>query len=150
GWSRSAEWSGSFDRSGRLSRFHCRRRWQRSRGQLPQGMLSRWSDGRCQEQASRAQQTLFAARVTKGTAWWHMRTVARLVQYPHYMSAAASRTAVGPARRPQRNRSRTGDMVRIACVGGGPAGLYFALLMKLSDPRHEITIFEKSRPGATR
>ena len=41
-------------------------------------------------------------------------------------------------------------MVRIACVGGGPAGLYFALLMKLSDPRHEITIFEKSRPGATR
>src|SRR5437868_4433348 len=43
-----------------------------------------------------------------------------------------------------------GDTVRIACVGGGPAGLYFALLMKLSEPRHEITIFEKSRPGATR
>jgi anthraniloyl-CoA monooxygenase len=40
--------------------------------------------------------------------------------------------------------------VRIACVGGGPAGLYFALLMKLSEPRDEITVFEKSRPGATR
>ena len=40
--------------------------------------------------------------------------------------------------------------MRIACVGGGPAGLYFALLMKLSEPRHEITIFEKSHPGATR
>jgi 2-polyprenyl-6-methoxyphenol hydroxylase-like FAD-dependent oxidoreductase len=40
--------------------------------------------------------------------------------------------------------------VRIACVGGGPAGLYFALLMKLSEPRHEITVFERSMPGATR
>src|SRR5690348_11893442 len=114
-------------------------------------MLSRWSDGRCREQASRAQQTLFAARVTKGTAWWHMRTVARLVQYPHYMCRPPHRGRPSvPPGDPRRNLSRTGDTVRIACVGGGPAGLYFALLMKLSDPRHEITIFEKSRPGATR
>jgi 2-polyprenyl-6-methoxyphenol hydroxylase-like FAD-dependent oxidoreductase len=40
--------------------------------------------------------------------------------------------------------------LRIACVGGGPAGLYFALLMKLRDPRHDITIFERSPRGATR
>jgi 2-polyprenyl-6-methoxyphenol hydroxylase-like FAD-dependent oxidoreductase len=40
--------------------------------------------------------------------------------------------------------------VRIACIGGGPAGLYFALLMKLSEPQDEITIFERSLPGATR
>ena len=33
--------------------------------------------------------------------------------------------------------------MRIVCVGGGPAGLYFALLMKLRDPGHEITIFER-------
>jgi len=42
--------------------------------------------------------------------------------------------------------SGKGDTVRIACVGGGPTGLYFALLMKLSDPGNDITIFERSGP----
>jgi 2-polyprenyl-6-methoxyphenol hydroxylase-like FAD-dependent oxidoreductase len=39
--------------------------------------------------------------------------------------------------------------VRIVCVGGGPAGLYFALLMKLQDPGHDITVFERSTAGST-
>jgi 2-polyprenyl-6-methoxyphenol hydroxylase-like FAD-dependent oxidoreductase len=43
-----------------------------------------------------------------------------------------------------------GDTLRIACVGGGPAGLYFALLLKLRGPRHDITIFERGARGATR
>jgi 2-polyprenyl-6-methoxyphenol hydroxylase-like FAD-dependent oxidoreductase len=34
--------------------------------------------------------------------------------------------------------------MRIACVGGGPAGLYFALLMKSRDPGHDITVFERN------
>lgn len=34
--------------------------------------------------------------------------------------------------------------MRIACVGGGPAGLYFALLTKLRDPGHDITVFERN------
>jgi 2-polyprenyl-6-methoxyphenol hydroxylase-like FAD-dependent oxidoreductase len=34
--------------------------------------------------------------------------------------------------------------MRIACVGGGPAGLYFALLMKLRDPGHDITVLERN------
>lgn len=33
--------------------------------------------------------------------------------------------------------------MRISCVGGGPAGLYFALLMKKREPRHNITVFER-------
>jgi 2-polyprenyl-6-methoxyphenol hydroxylase-like FAD-dependent oxidoreductase len=40
--------------------------------------------------------------------------------------------------------------LRIACVGGGPAGLYFALLLKLRDPRHDITVFERSVHGPPR
>jgi len=39
--------------------------------------------------------------------------------------------------------------VRIACVGGGPAGLYFAISMKLRDPAHEIDVFERNAPGVT-
>ena len=33
--------------------------------------------------------------------------------------------------------------MRITIAGGGPAALYFAILMKKQDPRHEITIFER-------
>jgi 2-polyprenyl-6-methoxyphenol hydroxylase-like FAD-dependent oxidoreductase len=40
--------------------------------------------------------------------------------------------------------------VRIACVGGGPAGLYTALLLKLRDAEHDVTVFERSALGATR
>jgi len=39
--------------------------------------------------------------------------------------------------------------VRIACIGAGPAGLYFAISMKLRDPKHEIEIFERNPPGVT-
>jgi len=31
-----------------------------------------------------------------------------------------------------------GGLVKIACIGGGPAGLYFAISMKLRDRAHEI------------
>jgi anthraniloyl-CoA monooxygenase len=39
--------------------------------------------------------------------------------------------------------------MKIACIGGGPAGLYFAISMKLRDPAHEIEIFERNPPGVT-
>jgi len=39
--------------------------------------------------------------------------------------------------------------MRIACIGGGPAGLYFALLMKKQDPSHEVTVFERNRADDT-
>jgi len=39
--------------------------------------------------------------------------------------------------------------VKIGCVGGGPAGLYFAISMKLRDPSHEIEVFERNAPGVT-
>jgi len=42
-----------------------------------------------------------------------------------------------------------GDFVKIACIGAGPAGLYFAISMKLRDPSHEIEIFERNAPGVT-
>jgi anthraniloyl-CoA monooxygenase len=39
--------------------------------------------------------------------------------------------------------------MKIACIGGGPAGLYFAISMKLRNPTHEILIIEKNRPDDT-
>jgi len=39
--------------------------------------------------------------------------------------------------------------VRIVCIGGGPAGLYFAILMKKLDPGHQITVVERNRPHDT-
>ena len=35
--------------------------------------------------------------------------------------------------------------MRIACLGGGPAGLYFAISMKLRDPGHDVTVIERNR-----
>jgi anthraniloyl-CoA monooxygenase len=39
--------------------------------------------------------------------------------------------------------------VRVAVVGGGPAGLYFAILMKRADRTHEVVVFERNRPDDT-
>ncbi|MCE8018163.1 bifunctional salicylyl-CoA 5-hydroxylase/oxidoreductase [Halomonas sp. MCCC 1A17488] len=39
--------------------------------------------------------------------------------------------------------------MRIACLGGGPAGLYFAISMKRRDPSHEIVVIERNRPDDT-
>jgi anthraniloyl-CoA monooxygenase len=39
--------------------------------------------------------------------------------------------------------------MKIACVGGGPAGLYFAISMKLRMPDVQIELFERNKPGDT-
>ena len=39
--------------------------------------------------------------------------------------------------------------MRIVCIGGGPAGLYFAALMKKADPAHDVTVIERNRPDDT-
>jgi anthraniloyl-CoA monooxygenase len=39
--------------------------------------------------------------------------------------------------------------MKIVCIGGGPAGLYFSLLMKKQNPAHEIVVVERNRPYDT-
>ena len=39
--------------------------------------------------------------------------------------------------------------MKITIVGGGPSGLYFAILMKKLDPAHEIAILERDGPDDT-
>jgi anthraniloyl-CoA monooxygenase len=42
-----------------------------------------------------------------------------------------------------------GVAMRIVCIGGGPAGLYFAILMKLRDPSHRVSVIERNRADDT-
>jgi anthraniloyl-CoA monooxygenase len=57
---------------------------------------------------------------------------------------------VGPAAKDgAEGRVRYNRHVKIVCVGGGPAGLYFAILMKKADPAHEIVVVERNRPHDT-
>ena len=39
--------------------------------------------------------------------------------------------------------------MRVACLGGGPAGLNFAISLKLRDAAHEIVVFERNAPDDT-
>ena len=39
--------------------------------------------------------------------------------------------------------------MKIFCVGGGPAGLYFATSMKLRNPDHDIVVLERNPEGIT-
>ncbi|NOT31965.1 MAG: bifunctional salicylyl-CoA 5-hydroxylase/oxidoreductase [Planctomycetes bacterium] len=39
--------------------------------------------------------------------------------------------------------------MRVACIGGGPAGLYFSILLKKARPEAEITVYERNKPADT-
>lgn len=39
--------------------------------------------------------------------------------------------------------------MRVVCLGGGPAGLYFAISMKLRDPSNDIVVVERNKAGDT-
>lgn len=59
----------------------------------------------------------------------------------HHSAAAATR--------PPRPAATTAHPLKIACVGGGPGALYFAIAAKRRDAGHDITVIERDPPGAT-
>ena len=46
------------------------------------------------------------------------------------------------------HRTRRAAM-KIVCLGGGPAGLYFSILAKKANPSWDITVVERNRPDST-
>lgn len=39
--------------------------------------------------------------------------------------------------------------MKIVCLGGGPAGLYLAIAMKLKNASHEVAVYERNKPNDT-
>ncbi|HEY9474458.1 MAG TPA: bifunctional salicylyl-CoA 5-hydroxylase/oxidoreductase [Mycobacteriales bacterium] len=39
--------------------------------------------------------------------------------------------------------------MRVACLGGGPGGLFLAILCKQADPSSQVTVFERNTPADT-
>ena len=48
---------------------------------------------------------------------------------------------------PMVERQSTG--LKIACIGGGPAGLYLGISLKLRNPNHQVDVYERNRPDDT-
>src|SRR5262245_2734481 len=48
-----------------------------------------------------------------------------------------------------KHRANEVRSVKVAILGGGPAGLYLALLPKKTDPAHRVTVLERNRPDDT-
>ena len=56
----------------------------------------------------------------------------------------------GRGRGAPRDRSHGGGAsMKVSVIGGGPGGLYFALLAKKAWPRWDITVYERNRPDDT-
>jgi len=39
--------------------------------------------------------------------------------------------------------------MKVVCLGAGPSGLYLAISLKLRDPAHDVTVYERNQPGDT-
>ncbi|MBP9085162.1 MAG: FAD-dependent monooxygenase [Kofleriaceae bacterium] len=39
--------------------------------------------------------------------------------------------------------------MNVVCIGGGPAGLYLGILLKLADSAHRVRVYERNRPDDT-
>ena len=39
--------------------------------------------------------------------------------------------------------------MKVLCLGGGPAGIYFAISMKLRNPAHQVTVLERNKANDT-
>ena len=52
-------------------------------------------------------------------------------------------------RRPAANSKTRDNLMKIRVIGGGPAGLFYAYLMKRGDPAHDIGVYERDPESAT-
>lgn len=39
--------------------------------------------------------------------------------------------------------------MNVVCLGGGPGGVYTAISLKLKNPQHQVTVYERNKPGDT-
>ena len=39
--------------------------------------------------------------------------------------------------------------MKVVCLGGGPGGVYTAISLKLRNPEHQVSVYERNKPGDT-
>ena len=74
----------------------------------------------------------------------------KVLTWTHAPAAGLDRVVASQRRTKAESRKHAKiRAVKIAVIGGGPAGLYFALLMRKAAPEHEIVVVERNRPDDT-
>ena len=69
--------------------------------------------------------------------------------YPTMAVVQVSGLVEDAARASRSKRRRCRMPMKVSIIGGGPGGLYFALLAKKAWPRWDITVYERNRPDDT-
>src|SRR5262252_9681216 len=82
------------------------------------------------------------------TRWARRAIFARASQRFSRSDRPDSATAEA-ARHALRVGARTGSFMRVQILGGGPAGLTLAILLKHHDPAHQVRVVERGPRGAT-
>src|SRR5437867_8590215 len=78
-----------------------------------------------------------------------MARVVRLYQRTFLAQRSPARRVHAVSRIARRVRRGSVGAVKIACIGGGPAGLYLGILVKRSAPEHDVVVYERNRPSDT-
>src|SRR5688500_3541089 len=139
------------DRNGARARAGAPGRVDRPRRRLGRPLRSDARQARHPRRGTRLPQPAFRQRLVRSRR--HARSRARAPPRGDALRRPALRgRAPAPLLALRRGRAQPrlrAALMHIVTIGGGPAGLYFAILMKKAKPGREIVVVERNAPGDT-